>query len=128
MTQDIFAQAAEQFTKLSAPAKQLNSLVVAHIEKLAQFQLEAAKAYTDTGIGQLRSALDVNDAKSLQDYVANQQKVAEAVAAKLKADAEALVQLNQGFAGQVQKLAQEGVATATAATAAAKPARKTASA
>lgn len=123
MNQDILNQAAEQLNKLTAPAKQLNALVVDHIEKLAQFQLDAAKSYAGVGITQLRSALEISDAQTLQSYLQDQAKVAEAVSKKLAADAEALAKLNQQLTAEVQKLAQQSAATLNVA---AKPARKSA--
>lgn len=109
--QDLFTKSTAQLASLTAPAKKLNALAVDNFEKLAQFQLENAKAYTDLSVEQLRAALDVNDAKSLQAFVSNQQKVAKTVGEKLTADAQTLAALGKQFATEVQKLAQENVAT-----------------
>lgn len=110
MFDEIINKTNAQLASLTAPAKKLNSLALANFEKLAQFNLENAKAYTDLSIEQLRSALEVNDAKSLQAYVGAQQKVATSVGEKIAKDAAVLADLSKQFAAEVQKLAQEQVA------------------
>lgn len=105
--QQIIKATEELVTKLTAPAKQLNALVVEHIEQLSRFQLKTLETYTDLGLEQLKAALQVDDAKALQAYVKNQGKVVETLSRKLSADGEALARLNQSFAVSVQKLAQE---------------------
>jgi phasin family protein len=110
MNQQIFTQAIEQFNAAAAPAKRANALFVSHLEQLTQFQLEAAKNYADIGLEQLRAALSVTDAKSLQGYVANQSTVAQDVSKKLAADGQTIAGLNQKFAAELQKLTQESAA------------------
>ena len=107
MSNEIFAQ----FAALTAPAKKFNTLAVANLEKLTDLQLNAARAYVEIGVEQMRAALNVSDAKSLQDYVAGQSKVAKTVSEKLTADTTALVELSKNFGSEVQKLAQESVAS-----------------
>lgn len=127
MFEEIFEKTNAQLNDLLAPAKKFNALVVDNFEKLAQFQLDAVRSYTDLGLEQLRAALEVSDAASLQAYVSNQQKVAETVGKKLTADAETLANLSKSFTVEVQKLAQENVTNlAQFAQAKAKAAAKTA--
>ena len=109
MYNEILDKANAQFAELLNPAKKFNSLVVENLEKLASFQLDAAKSYSDLGLQQLRAALEVSDAASLQAYVSNQQKVAETVGKKLTEDANTLAALSKDFGAEVQKLAQENV-------------------
>ena len=125
MNPDFIAKTTEELNKIGAPVKQFNALVVNHIEKLTQFQLTTAQSYAELGLGQLRSALEIADAKGLQDYVSGQSKLAESVGKKLAADAEALAALNKEFATTVQKLAQESV-TKLVPAAGAKGSRKSA--
>ena len=135
MFENIFEKTNVQFAELLGPARKFNALVLDNLEKVANFQLEAARSYTGLGIEQLRSALEVSDAQSLQAYVASQQKAAEAVSKKLSSDAETLAALSKDFTVEVQKLAQENVTSlaqfaqnkaAKAAAPKAAPARKTA--
>lgn len=120
MYEEIVTKTNEQVAKLAAPVKKFNALVLDHLEKFVQFQLEAAKSYSDLGLEQLRAALDVKDAESLQTYVSGQQKVVEVVGKKLSSDAETLATLSKDFTVEVQKLAQENVAVLVPAKAEAK--------
>jgi len=103
------------------PARAYASLTVDYAEKLAHAQLDATKAYTDTGLAQLRTLTSVKDAEGLKSYMEGQQKVAKDLAERLKGDAEKVVALQQDFVQQSQKLTEENVkqaqATATKATA-----------
>ena len=111
----------QQFdTLLFGPARAYASLAVDYTEKLAHAQLDATKAYTDTGLAQLRTLMTVKDAEGLKSYMEGQQKVAKDLAERLKGDAEKVAALQQDFVQQSQKMTEENVkqaqATATKAT------------
>jgi phasin family protein len=117
------------------PARAYAALSVDFTEKLVHAQLEAAKAYTDTGMEQLRNLMEVKDAEGLKTYMEGQQKVAQELTERLKSDTEKVVALQQDFVQDSQKLteenvqkAQEGVkeSTETAAKAVKEAAPKTA--
>mgnify|MGYP001947889625 CR=1 FL=1 len=112
----------KQFDSLFfGPARAYASLAVDYTEKLAHAQLDATKAYTDTGLAQLRTLMTVKDAEGLKSYMEGQQKVAKDLAERLKGDAEKVVALQQDFVHQSQQLTDENAkpaqATATKATA-----------
>lgn len=108
MTNEQIIKATEELIgKISGPAKQLNQLVVNHIEQLSRIQLKAAESYTDLGLGQIKASLAIGDAKGLQEFVQSQGKVAQNLSQKFTTDSEALARLNQEFAASVQKLAQD---------------------
>nr|WP_298251186.1 phasin family protein [uncultured Halomonas sp.] len=100
-----------------APARTYASLAVDYSEKLANAQLDAAKAYTDTGLAQVRNLLNVKDAEGLRTYMEGQQKVAKDLAERMKGDAEKVASLQQDFVQQSQKLTEDSVKQAQAATA-----------
>ncbi|MFN2331254.1 MAG: phasin family protein [Halomonas sp.] len=112
----------QQFdTVFFGPARAYAAMSVDFAEKLAHAQLEATKAYTDTGLAQLRTLMTVKDAEGLKSYMEGQQKVAKDLAERMKGDAEKVVALQQDFVQQSQKMTEENVkqaqATATKATA-----------
>lgn len=112
----------QQFDALFfGPARAYAAMSVDYAEKLAHAQLEATKAYTDTGLAQLRTLMTVKDAEGLKSYMEGQQKVAKDLAERMKGDAEKVVALQQDFVQQSQKMTEENVkqaqATATKATA-----------
>ncbi|MBB3185630.1 phasin family protein [Halomonas fontilapidosi] len=109
-----------QFESMLAPARAFAALSVDMTEKLVNAQFEAAQAYTDTSLAQLRSLMEVKDAEGLKSYMEGQQKVANELTERLKGDAEKVVALQQEFAKESQKLtesnvkqAQEGAKKAT---------------
>jgi|HigsolmetaGSP11D_1036233.scaffolds.fasta_scaffold02179_4 phasin family protein len=133
MYDDILSKASERLNELLAPSRKFNALLVDNLDKFAKFQLESARVYTDLALEQLRAALQVSDADSLQTFVSSQRKIAEEVSKKLASDAETVASLSKDFTAEVQKLAQENVAVLalftpakTAAAPKAAPARKTA--
>lgn len=107
MSNELMDKAAEALHKLNAPLKQLGALAIEQAEKLSQLQVDSAKNYTGMTLEQLRAALQIEDAKGLQAFVEQQGKLAEAVAARLKADAEAVVEMQKQFAAAAQKLIQD---------------------
>lgn len=113
MYEEMFEKANAQFGEAMAPARKFNALLLDNMEKLANFQLEAVRSYTDLSLSQLRSALEISDAQSLQAYVSNQSKVAETFGQKLAEDANTLASLSKDFGAEVQKLAQENVTVLT---------------
>jgi phasin family protein len=91
------------------PARAYTALYVDFTEKLVNTQLEAAKAYTDTGLAQLRNLMEVKDAEGLKSYMEGQKQVATELTERLKADTEKLVALQQDFVKDSQKLTEENV-------------------
>ncbi|MGM0639583.1 MAG: phasin family protein, partial [Pseudomonadota bacterium] len=85
------------------------ALSVDFTEKLFNAQLDAAKAYTDTNLAQLRSLMEVKDAEGLKSFMEGQQKIATELTERLKADTEKVVALQQDFAKDSQKLTEENV-------------------
>lgn len=100
-----------------APARAYASLNVDFAEKLVHAQLEASKAYVDTGLAQARALLDVRDADGLRSYMESQQKVAKDLTERLKDDAEKVVALHQDYVSKSQKLTEESTKQASAAAA-----------
>lgn len=103
-------QLTEQFESMFfGPARAYASLSVDYTEKLVNAQLDAGKAYADTGLAQLRSLMNVKDAEGLRAYMEGQQKVAKDLTERLKGDAEKVASLQQDFVQKSQKLTEENV-------------------
>ena len=98
-----------QFASMFAPARAFAALSVDVTEKLANAQFEAARAYTDTSLAQLRSLVEVKDAEGLKSYMEGQQKVANELTERMKGDAEKVVALQKEFAEESQKLTESNV-------------------
>ena len=105
----------QQFDNLfMAPARAYMSLSIDYSEKLMNAQLDANKAYLDTGIAQMRQLMSVKDADGLRSYMEGQQKVAKELAERVKGDADKVVSLQQDFLQKSQKLTEENVKQAQA--------------
>jgi phasin family protein len=102
--------AALPFESLLASSKGFSRLSLDAAEKLTAFQLEQARAYTEFGLAELRAALEVKDAKGLQDYIAGRSKVAEKLGKKLQDDAKVLADLSANYSSEAQKLVSEQLA------------------
>jgi len=120
MIEETLSKTTEQAEKLFiGPARTYAGLAIDHAEKLFSVQLDAARAYSEVGLKQLRAALAVKDPKSFQAYVSGQQKAASELGERVKDDAQKVAAMNQEFVAKTQKLAQENAGnvaqTATAA-------------
>ena len=105
----------QQFDNLfMAPARAYMSLSIDYSEKLLNAQLDANKAYVDTGIAQMRQLMSVKDAEGLRSYMERQQKVAKELAERVKGDADKVVSLQQDFLQKSQKLTEDNVKQAQA--------------
>jgi len=113
MYEEILAKTGDRLNELLAPSRKFNALLIDNLDKFTKFQLDSARAYADLGLEQLRAALQISDANSLQTFVSNQQKLVEAVSKKLASDAETVAALSKDFTAEVQKLAQENASALT---------------
>ncbi len=101
--------ASAQIEALAAPFHRFNQAMVDNLEKLASLQLEAIESYSHIGLERLRAAMSVGDHESLQAYINDQARVAEAMTEQLSADARALTDIGGAFNSQVRRLAEESV-------------------
>ena len=113
MYAEMFEKTNSQMEQVLNPMRKAQGTMLDHFAKVADFQVEAMKHYSDLSIQNLRALKDVNDAQSLQAYVSKQTEVAKSLGEKVSADVSEFVKLQRGFAEEMQKLAQDGVANAT---------------
>ncbi len=107
----------EQFEDiLVQPARAYGSLTLEFYEKLLNAQLDAARSYTEFSMGQARAWIDVRDAEDLKKVVEGQQKAIQDMGERIKADTDKVNALGQDFLQKSQKLVEESVKSATAAT------------
>ncbi|MDI5932714.1 phasin family protein, partial [Halomonas kalidii] len=91
------------------PARAFAALSIDFTEKLVTTQLDAAQAYADFSLAQLRSLVEVKDAEGLKSYLEGQQQVAKDLSERLKGDADKVVALQQDFIQEGQKLTEGSV-------------------
>ena len=101
--------ASAHIEALAAPFHRFNQAVVDNLEKLASLQLAAMESYSHIGLDRVRAALSVRDRESLQAYINDQARIAEAMREKLSADARTLADIGESFNAQVRRLAEQSV-------------------
>lgn len=106
----------QQFDNMfMAPVRAYMALSIDYSEKMINAQMDASKAYVDTGIAQLRQMMDVKDAEGLRSYMEGQQKVAKELAERVKGDTDKVVSLQQDFIQKSQKITEDNVKQAQTA-------------
>ena len=106
----------QQFDNMfMAPARAYMALSVDYTEKMINAQMDASKAYFDTGVAQMRQVMNVKDAEGLRSYMESQQKVAKDLAERAKGDADKVVSLQQDFIQKSQKITEDNVKQAQTA-------------
>lgn len=114
MSMDTFTKYNEQAEKMvMGPTRDYAKLAMEYAERMIEAQMEAAKTYTEIGMGQARAMLDIKDTKGLQAYAEGQQKIARDLTDRVKGDAEKVVALNQDFVNEARKLVESNVKTAS---------------
>jgi len=91
------------------PIHRLTELTVTQTEKVVNFQVDAAKAYTEFGIEQARGALTVTDSVAFNDYLSKQQDTAKTLARKLSDDAHTLAGFGKEFVDGANDVARDGM-------------------
>jgi len=94
---------------VTGPARAYMTLAVDHAEKLLNVHFEAVRAYTDTGVRQIRAALEIKDPAGLRSYVEQQQKAARDLGERVKDEAEKVVSINQEFVEKARKVTEDNV-------------------
>jgi len=114
MNNELFNQYTKQIeTLFMAPARAYATLAVNYTQKLMDAQMDAVRTYSEVGMQQARSAVDIKDADALQQYAAKQQTVAKDLGERVKADGEKVVALNQNFADEARKLVESSAQSAS---------------
>lgn len=113
MYTEMFDKTSTQMTQFLNPLLNAQGKVVDHVAKIADFQVEAVKNYSELSFGTLRALTEVKDPQSLQAYVTKQTEVAKSLGERVTADMNELVKINRSFAEDLQKMTQQNVSNAT---------------
>ncbi|SEP71680.1 phasin family protein [Ectothiorhodospira magna] len=113
MYNEFFNGSQEQFEKFVAPARKFNNATLDHVAKLVEYQISLFRSYSEISIEQMRAMQTVTDPKSFQAYMTAQAEATKSLSEKVAKDANELVELQRGYAEEVQKLSEEGLATVT---------------
>lgn len=106
---DVFSKYVENLNTLPKPLIKANQLWVTELEKMSNFQINVLQSYMNMGLNQLKAVTEVNDVKSLQDFLNSQAEVVHELRQKMTEDAQAWADLSTGFKASFDDLAKESV-------------------
>lgn len=104
-----FVNVFEQYQDFVAPVVKTNQQVVANVEKLVSFQIDALQAYVDFGVSRLKAAAEVSNPQDLQAFLKDHVEAANILRQKGQNDGKALAELITGFQSEFNARAQENV-------------------
>jgi len=97
------------FEEIVAPAVEINEIALSYTQKLVELNLAVMRKQADVAIAGWRAALSVKDATAAKDYLASQGEAARELVEGYVADAEAVSQIGQEAAKDVQKVVTAGI-------------------
>ena len=100
------------FENLMAPVKALNDLTLTSIQQIAAIQARAIQENTRISVDALKSATDIKDLDSLQNYLTSQISVAQNLSDNAVEDAKEITNLSESYATSVKELVEKSVRTA----------------
>ena len=100
------------FENLMAPVKALNDLTLTSIQQIAAIQVKAIQENTRISVDALKSATDIKDLDSLQNYLTSQISVAQNLSDNTVEDAKEITNLSESYATSVKELVEKSVRTA----------------
>lgn len=95
--------------ELLAPAKALNELALAKVERAVDLHLQAASRLSNIMLVATKEALEVQDVAGAQAYLEKRQEVANQVAQDLVKDAQTVAELGKEYAEEAGKLVATNV-------------------
>lgn len=128
MFAEMISKVIEPNQAFLAPLVNTNKLVVNHLEKVLDLQMNALQFYMDIGVDRLKAAAEVDDWGSLQDFLSGQFEVAVTMTQKMMDDTKILAELGTDFQAEFDKQVKKSELTDKTAKATQQAAGKTAKA
>ena len=109
---NILVKMIEHYEQMIARGIKLNEMSMANLESLIKFQMNSSVSRLQSYMSLAKSAADIHDLKSYQDFLAKQADTSTTLNHKLNDDAKALAELFAGFQGDFGKLMKNSLADA----------------
>ena len=103
-------QMQQQMGKFGEPARQISSSVLDHWTKVAEYQMDMARRYTDFAFGQMREASGVQSPEELQSYLHKSSEAARLTGDSLAKDVRTLAEMNHAMTTEVQQVVRDSAA------------------
>jgi len=101
---------------LVAPMRAYTAKTLDYYDQVVTAQVDAARAYADFSVAQMRTWLDVKDVETMKHAMESQQKASTDLMERFKGDAEKIGALSQSFMQDSQKMAEDSLKSVTDAT------------
>lgn len=98
------------FEKISAPAKALNELAIANIEKLTELQLGLASKGVQVAVESLKSASAVSDIEGLKSFYSAQNEVAKGLVEDVVASTNTVAEIGKAYVEDAKGIVETAVA------------------
>ena len=102
----------QTFEKFVTPVKELNELTLKSIEQIAAIQVKSIQENAKISVDSLKSATEIRDYNSLQDYMQKQISVTQNLYENAVEDAQEIAKLSQSYASNVKDLVEKSVRAA----------------
>ncbi|MET1256252.1 phasin family protein [Aliikangiella maris] len=109
MNDKLFESFSEQTKAFFQPLKQMNQTFASQLEKLTEFQVESIKTYSQLGIQQLKSAAEIEDANTLQDFAKNEMEFMTSINQRIIDDARRLTDIGLQFKSEIEELLKDNI-------------------
>lgn len=98
----------DQFGRMFTPMQQFGVMFIDGVERVTDFQLEMMQSYTHLAMRQMRDALEVHDAESLQRYFERQREAAEEFTQKMQEETRGLAEIGRSMSDRSIGIVRSG--------------------
>lgn len=109
MNDKLFETFSDQTKLFFGPLKQINQTFVSQIEKLSDFQIESIKSYSEIGLKRLKSAIEMEDMQTVQEFAKSEMDFVNNINQKVLDDAKKLTDIGNEFKSEVEELLKESL-------------------
>lgn len=109
MSNNALVMMVEQYQNFLEQAIKANTLSVANMEALINFQMNASVSRLQSYMSLAKAAADINDIASYQEFVAKQVDTSSTLQNKFTDDTQALAELLNQFKAEFDKLMQDAI-------------------
>ena len=113
MNDKLFETFTDQTKLFFGPLKQINQTFVSQLEKLSDFQIESIKSYSEIGLNRLKSAIEMEDMQTVQEFAKSEMDFMNNINQKLLDDAKRLTDIGNEFKSEVEELLKDSLNQAT---------------
>lgn len=104
MTDNLLENFTGQAKNFYEPLTKINQLLIQNLQKVAEFQMDAAKSYTELTMKQFKGLAEVRDVESLKTYSTGQAEVVSTIGQKIMEDLKTLGEMGNEFKMEVEKV------------------------